>query len=243
MGKSIPHGTVTGYGRHYRCRCADCRAANAAACREYAAKRRAEGRPLKGGYRHKRDLVCEHCGSDFRAESARQRFCSMACFGDSNRKVYSTELVHVGPKPEPVAPPVPVTVVSLPKWWGVIVNGPCAWCSENFTATSGAARYCSKRCSGQAGHARSGRFIVEPRFRYAIYQRDDWTCQLCLEPVERDGDKWGDWAPSLDHVVPRSKGGSDDWDNLRLAHRWCNAVRGAEDYHSDLFGEVERVAS
>ncbi|AYR00966.1 HNH endonuclease [Arthrobacter phage Hestia] len=40
-----------------------------------------------------------------------------------------------------------------------------------------------------------------------------------------------DWAPSLDHVIPRSKGGGDDEGNLRTAHRWCNAVRSDNAEH------------
>jgi hypothetical protein len=34
-------------------------------------------------------------------------------------------------------------------------------------------------------------------------------------------------APTLDHVVPRKEGGSDDPDNLQAAHRRCNSAKGA----------------
>lgn len=34
-------------------------------------------------------------------------------------------------------------------------------------------------------------------------------------------------ALSLDHLVPRSRGGTDAIDNLRPAHRRCNLSRGA----------------
>lgn len=240
MDKRIPHGTTTGYGPRYRCRCDDCRRAVREYMRAYYAKRRAEGRPLKGGKRHKRDLVCEHCGAAFRAESSRQRFCSQRC-NSRHRYGWSTctDLVHVGPVPEPVAPPTPVTVVELPKWWSVITNGPCAWCGETFTATSGSAKYCSRRCTRSVAEFRRGeRFVVEPRFRYAIYQRDGWTCQLCFEAVDRDAGPLSDWYPSLDHIVPQSRGGSDEWENLRLVHRWCNAVRGDGRWHSDFFKVV-----
>lgn len=33
-------------------------------------------------------------------------------------------------------------------------------------------------------------------------------------------------ADTLDHVVPVSKGGTNDPDNLRPAHRACNSARG-----------------
>ena len=233
-------GTASSYSKR-GCRCDLCRAANTQAMREYTARRKAQGRPLQQGrVRYKNFAhVCEWCGEPFESEARVQRFCSRVCFGLSNRRVYSTELVHVGPKPEPVAPPTPVTVVTLPKWWGVITSGPCAWCGETFTSMSGAARYCSQRCARARDKFRRGdRFMVEPRLRYAVYQRDDWTCQLCLEPVDRSADPWSDWYPSLDHIVPQSHGGSDEWDNLRLAHRWCNAIRGDGRWHSDFFKVV-----
>jgi len=42
------------------------------------------------------------------------------------------------------------------------------------------------------------------------------TCHLCR--VEG--------ADTADHLIPRSKGGSDDLRNLRPAHHGCNSLRG-----------------
>lgn len=74
--------------------------------------------------------------------------------------------------------------------------------------------------------------------RLEIYERDNYTCWLCNEPVDMEDDpKIGDWSPSLDHVIPRSRGGSHDPENLRTAHRWCNSVRSDNDYH-ELFTDA-----
>ena len=243
MGKRspIPHGTTSGYAR--KCRCAECTEAQRIYMRAYYAKRKAEGRPMGRGRKRNKTFAgtCEHCGSEFRAEH-QQPLCSRRCHmlrrNARLRGARSRELVHVGPVPEVVAPPTPVTVVTAPRWWNVLVYGPCVWCEEPFTGIGSQSQYCSKRCRRLAIAARRGEFVVKPRFRYAIYQRDDWTCQICRGPVDRAAAPLSDWRASLDHIVPRSKGGDDSWDNLRLAHRWCNAVRGAEDYHSDLFEAV-----
>lgn len=62
--------------------------------------------------------------------------------------------------------------------------------------------------------------------------RDGAFCYLCGEPffgITRH--------VSVDHVVPRSRGGTDDWDNLRLACLRCNISKGAkclEQYETDL---------
>jgi 5-methylcytosine-specific restriction endonuclease McrA len=79
---------------------------------------------------------------------------------------------------------------------------------------------------------------IAPSVREAVFERDKFVCQLCLEPVQPEADPQSDWYPSLDHIVPQSLGGGHGIDNLRLAHRWCNAIRGARDYHSDLFVEA-----
>ena len=33
--------------------------------------------------------------------------------------------------------------------------------------------------------------------------------------------------PSIDHVIPLSKGGTHSWDNVKLAHFSCNSAKGA----------------
>lgn len=70
---------------------------------------------------------------------------------------------------------------------------------------------------------------IRPADRLAIYDRDGWVCGFCCEPVDSDARHPDPWAPSLDHIVPRSKGGSDDAGNLRLVHRYCNGVRSNKD--------------
>jgi 5-methylcytosine-specific restriction endonuclease McrA len=51
-----------------------------------------------------------------------------------------------------------------------------------------------------------------PLTRRAVFARDGWTCQYC-----------GSSAENLDHVVPRSRGGSHIWENVVAACRRCNA--------------------
>ena len=48
--------------------------------------------------------------------------------------------------------------------------------------------------------------------RRAVFLRDGHRCQYC-----------GDAAENIDHVVPRSRGGTHTWDNVVAACRRCNA--------------------
>ena len=52
-----------------------------------------------------------------------------------------------------------------------------------------------------------------------VYQRDNFTCQDCGK-VWRDGDTF-----NIHHVVPRSKGGGNELDNLILLCKPCHMKR------------------
>lgn len=47
--------------------------------------------------------------------------------------------------------------------------------------------------------------------RRAVFARDGWTCQYC-----------GGAAETVDHLVPRSRGGLHAWENVVAACRRCN---------------------
>jgi len=53
--------------------------------------------------------------------------------------------------------------------------------------------------------------------RRAIFARDSWTCQYC-------GSERGNLT--IDHVIPRSKGGSSSWDNIVTCCAPCNRRKG-----------------
>jgi 5-methylcytosine-specific restriction endonuclease McrA len=52
--------------------------------------------------------------------------------------------------------------------------------------------------------------------RHNVFKRDHFTCQYC--GTNRD--------LTLDHLIPRSKGGKSNWTNLVTACKSCNAKKG-----------------
>jgi 5-methylcytosine-specific restriction endonuclease McrA len=48
--------------------------------------------------------------------------------------------------------------------------------------------------------------------RRAVFARDDWTCQYCGSGSDL----------TVDHVIPRSKGGSSEWENIVACCSSCN---------------------
>lgn len=65
---------------------------------------------------------------------------------------------------------------------------------------------------------------IQPRY---IYERDNWTCHLCGERVHKSHPKDGydPLGPSLDHIIPMSKGGAHIKSNVALAHFICNSIK------------------
>ena len=52
--------------------------------------------------------------------------------------------------------------------------------------------------------------------RYNIFRRDNFECQYC----------GGKHSLTLDHVIPKSKGGDSSWKNLITACSKCNNAKG-----------------
>ncbi len=50
--------------------------------------------------------------------------------------------------------------------------------------------------------------------RRALFARDEHTCQYCGNP-----------ADSIDHIIPRSRGGQHVWENVVAACRRCNMIK------------------
>lgn len=76
----------------------------------------------------------------------------------------------------------------------------------------------------------SGSYYSKP---LAVIHRDfGGICALCGEPVELED-------ASRDHIVARSRGGSNARENIQLTHKSCNNLKGDEDYPSDWQKQLE----
>lgn len=215
--KMRSHGTEVMYSKG-KCRCDLCREAKSALMRDYCARRRSEGRPIQRANRSAprpkgpclrcgkltAALRCKPCGAAYRRSMRRRRAAAL-------RKVAAASIGTRGAL--------------------VWVQGRCCVCRETFAPSPGSqSRYCSPDCRARAQARRN--WISYPE-RLAIYEAAGWTCQLCGDPMSREYSSQDPWSPTLDHIVPRSKGGTDDLSNLRASHMWCNSVRGDESYYKE----------
>jgi 5-methylcytosine-specific restriction endonuclease McrA/lambda repressor-like predicted transcriptional regulator len=111
-------------------------------------------------------------------------------------------------------------------------------CCGNIFFTDKKINYCSKRCVNRVSnknseHARRTRMkeqMVDKDITIeGLYNRDNGKCALCGGKCEWDDytkkDNYfiaGNFYPSIDHIIPLSKGGLHSWENVQLAHRICN---------------------
>ena len=140
----------------------------------------------------------------------------------------------------------------------------CAWCGDVFMAESREI-YCSHDCRRQANKkqikARIKRLGLNSCVKRAkhygvayelgitldkLIKRDGNRCHICGGECDRSDKAYGSVGPmypTIDHVVPLSKGGTHTWGNVKLAHFKCNSEKGARLEEDDGGRDAERVAS
>lgn len=141
---------------------------------------------------------CHRCGSEFWG-SIRRRYCSTKC--------------HRAFRQEPT------------------YDGTCFVCGKLFSRRMGA-KFCSKACNsnhyGRIRRIRMTTSVATPVSFAEIFNRDLGICWICKKRVDRSKKAPHSKSPSLDHVIPLSKGGVEHYDNVALAHFGCNSAKNAK---------------
>lgn len=210
-----PNHGASGYRRG--CRCEVCTEAVNARQRTYYRRRKDEGRPLPRGSDPTYTYECPYCGVTFITKTKTTRYCSIKCGSRATSATRSTPRRYYA---ELRAAKATEGTEGKRVW----VSGPCPVCGSTFTGLS-------KTCD-ECRWKRGGSWITRSR-RLALYERDNYICQLCNEPTDPDADPSSDWYPSLDHIVPRSVNPDHSDENLRTVHRWCNSVLGDGSFYDE----------
>ena len=100
---------------------------------------------------------------------------------------------------------------------GALVRGG-GWCDKHADQRSGWERSHNGRTAAQRGYGREWR-----RLRTAVMQRDRALCQAHLV-----GGRYVA-AQAVDHIVPKSAGGTDDAANLQALCHQCHAIKTAKE--------------
>lgn len=60
-----------------------------------------------------------------------------------------------------------------------------------------------------------------------VFERDNWICDICGQKINKRLKYPDPRSSSIDHIIPLSKGGSDNPLNLQAAHLRCNPGKNA----------------
>lgn len=102
-------------------------------------------------------------------------------------------------------------------------------------------KYCSLACNNKANWAtKDAKRRVKIRNALVdndislkgLYERDHGVCHICggicdyNDHQNQDGIFIAGYTyPSIDHVIPLARGGKHSWDNVKLAHWYCNTLK------------------
>jgi len=92
------------------------------------------------------------------------------------------------------------------------------------------AKFCSAECNSAAHQLKRklrnrGKTASDGYVRIEIAERDGWSCGICDGPIDRALRYPDPDCLSLDHIVPVSRGGSSEPENLQASHWICNVRR------------------
>ena len=103
----------------------------------------------------------------------------------------------------------------------------CNKCDKEYIEHTKSA-YCPM-CRKTIHHHHSGKSLKK------LYERDKGICYICGDKCDWEDKRIvkgttivGNTYPSIDHIIPLAKGGTDEWNNLGLAHMRCNTIKGKE---------------
>jgi hypothetical protein len=81
----------------------------------------------------------------------------------------------------------------------------------------------AERIAGVLPQKSENNYFTDANKRRELFERDKWICQYCGEKVSQQN-------ATLDHFIPKSKGGDDSKDNLRTCCLVCNGIKSGKTY-------------
>ena len=194
-----------------------------------------------------RRVICAVCGTQFETFNSNQITCSKEC-SKKNKRENDKHRLHRESKQLPFEEYKRLRKEQAQQraekkslemaWYKALhtVERECAECGALFYCLDTDTRVtCSKECSRRYGNRKADKRVpaaqrIDKITLKKLYKRDKGICYLCGDAcdwndwrVSKNGNSYpGDKYPTIEHVVPISKGGLDAWDNVRLACWKCN---------------------
>lgn len=111
------------------------------------------------------------------------------------------------------------------------------YCTDNGCCSDACARKKNHRKNRMNGYSKSHRHRAR---KYGceydgtvtlkrLIKRNGLRCGICGGTCDPNDHSWTDYfgamSPTIDHIIPMSKGGGHTWDNVQVAHAICNSKK------------------
>ena len=175
--------------------------------------------PLKWVYQ----CICPECGKHFETELENKVYCSSKCSYEAGLREHREENIkNFVPK------------IRACKECGKMFETKLREQNRQFCCKKCASKYWNRIAKSNKITAIRGAKILDKDISLKkLAERDKDICYLCGKPVD-----WNDKRiteegyviaganyPSIEHVLPICRGGTHSWNNVRLAHRYCNCSK------------------
>ena len=177
-----------------------------------------------------RTVECAYCKAEFKTFDKHKNYCS-----SEHRAKHKKQLE-----------------------WEAIPEKECTVCCTEFKSWQPTQVTCSKKCSRTHANRRKRAYDKATKAQVEVidnditveglFERDKGICHLCGDKCNpkdfeiRDGHFIvGKSYPSIDHVKPRSKCGVHSWDNVKLAHHYCNTIKNNNENKEEVINKINEI--
>lgn len=143
--------------------------------------------------------------------------------------------------------------------WQALPVKKCTVCGNEFKSWQPTQVTCSKKCSRTHANRKKRAYDKANKSQVVVidnditveglFERDKGICHLCGDECNpkdfeiREGAFIvGPSYPSIDHLVPRSKGGVHSWENVKLAHHYCNTIKNDHEDEEAITRRIMEMA-
>lgn len=175
-------------------------------------------------------MICENCGKEHDGSFGSGRFCCKSCsisFGNKNRNKQNRNIIN-----KKISDGVKRYFENNPKeikYYDYI----CEKCGEHFTSTkirNGRHIHCDN-CKRKVVHYKDINNVttikdLSKRTVTKILTRSNKGCSIC---------GWNEATCDIHHIIPKSKGGSNEHNNLIIVCPNCHRIIHTTDKYSQEF--------
>lgn len=159
--------------------------------------------------------LCEYCGCEFTTH-VYKKYCSGTCVyeakmaADSYKEYLNKQRLNNLNRP--------------------MATLSCKSCGLDFKTNMmvGRRKYCftcTHMQSHTCNHYQRAKFYgvaYEYVINTDVFERDNWTCKICDQPINKNIKYPDPFSASIDHRIPLSKGGPHSYNNCQASHLTCN---------------------